>query len=289
MESLPQIPLPRLPGLVHKYSYSIDVLGRVIEVIEKKPLDQIIRERITAPLGMEDTCFSLPPEKIKRLVNLPNIVLNAHDGSVTHDIWDSPHDSRWADGRASKILSAGGGVELIDGGLVSTADDYVKFCEALRLNTLSLPDDLLRLALWENNLPMATNDKLKTAKKGAGWNLVGMLHLERIPHGMVTWGGMAGTKFGLAKDFSWVFMTNNFCRHPKDLDPVQRALRKTDFVVTHAIQGQRGLELPPVPPIPQKGKGKGKGKGNGKSNGKGDTEVKSNGATCMEAERGLQK
>lgn len=76
---------------------------------------------------------------------------------------------------------------------------------------------------------------------------------------MVTWGGMAGTRFGFTKTLTWVFMANAFRRNPKWNDAVKMALFKIDFVLSHAIQGEYNRELPCLPPLKGKGKG-GKGK-----------------------------
>ena len=48
-----------------------DVLGRVIEVASGQPLDQFLDNRLFKPLGMIDTGFYVPPEKLSRLVDPP--------------------------------------------------------------------------------------------------------------------------------------------------------------------------------------------------------------------------
>ena len=62
-------PLPLLfnPGDRWEYSLSVDVLGRLVEVVSGVPLDQFLKTRILDPLGMRDTCFFLPDDKAPRL------------------------------------------------------------------------------------------------------------------------------------------------------------------------------------------------------------------------------
>jgi CubicO group peptidase (beta-lactamase class C family) len=65
--ALGQIPLEFSPGTAWNYSVSTDVLGLVVERIAQKPLGQFFEERIIGPLGMADTAFWVPPEKLSRL------------------------------------------------------------------------------------------------------------------------------------------------------------------------------------------------------------------------------
>ena len=103
-------PLASQPGEVWEYSLSTDVLGRVIEVVSGMPLDRFIAERITGPLGMSSTAFSVPPAEAARIAQtLPNPELPA------------PFDPAVA-----PVFFSGGG------GMVSTAADYLRFAEMLR-------------------------------------------------------------------------------------------------------------------------------------------------------------
>ena len=63
-------PLNHQPGTTFHYGFSIDVLGRLVEVVSGKPLDQFFEERIFRPLGMKDTAFFVPEEKWNRLAVL---------------------------------------------------------------------------------------------------------------------------------------------------------------------------------------------------------------------------
>jgi CubicO group peptidase (beta-lactamase class C family) len=70
MDALGPLPLMHQPGERFTYGLSIDVLGRLIEVLSGQPLDQYLRTRLFEPLGMRDTYFYLPAAKQARLVPL---------------------------------------------------------------------------------------------------------------------------------------------------------------------------------------------------------------------------
>src|SRR5262245_25183811 len=106
---LARLPLAHQPGEVWEYSVSVDVLGRIIEVVSGQPLDQFPDSRLFKPLGMADTAFWVPPEKLARLVEAPVGAEILADRDVT---------------RLTTLFSGGGG-------LVSTATDYLRFCQML--------------------------------------------------------------------------------------------------------------------------------------------------------------
>lgn len=99
--ALAKMPLRFSPGARWEYSRSTDVLGRVIEVIEGKPLGQVLTTRILAPLGMTDTAFAVPADKLGRVVQ--------------------PKMEPFYD-YAQKRAFEGGGE-----GLAGTLEDYLKF------------------------------------------------------------------------------------------------------------------------------------------------------------------
>ena len=66
-ERLGKIPLLFHPGEHWHYSVSVDVLARVVEVVTQRRFDRFLAERIFKPLGMVDTGFHVPPEKLSRL------------------------------------------------------------------------------------------------------------------------------------------------------------------------------------------------------------------------------
>ena len=60
MERLASLPFVSQPGEALVYGYNTDILGCVVERAAGMPLDQVIQQRITGPLGMKDTHFYLP-------------------------------------------------------------------------------------------------------------------------------------------------------------------------------------------------------------------------------------
>jgi CubicO group peptidase (beta-lactamase class C family) len=106
---LARLPLAHQPGEVWEYGHSADVLGRLIEVASGQPLDQFLDDRLFKPLHMVDTGFWVPPEKVSRLVDPPAGAAMRPDRDVT---------------KPTTLFSGGGG-------LVSTAADYLRFCQML--------------------------------------------------------------------------------------------------------------------------------------------------------------
>ena len=66
VEAIARLPLQHQPGEVWEYSVSTDVLGRIVEIIAGGSLGEVLRERIFAPLGMNDTAFFTPASKLAR-------------------------------------------------------------------------------------------------------------------------------------------------------------------------------------------------------------------------------
>jgi CubicO group peptidase (beta-lactamase class C family) len=114
---LGKLPLLYQPGTRFNYSYSTDVLARLVEVASGKSFDEFLQERIFKPLDMKDTGFFVPDDKIDRFAATygpgENGQLKVTDGPAT-----SPYRKQ------RKFLSGGGG-------LVSTARDYLRFSQML--------------------------------------------------------------------------------------------------------------------------------------------------------------
>ncbi|HTR24681.1 MAG TPA: serine hydrolase domain-containing protein [Terriglobales bacterium] len=127
VKRLAGLPLLFNPGEKWEYGLSADVLGRLVEVVSGKPLDEFFRTRIFEPLGMKDTYFFPPENKLDRLAVVytyyPEKGLNRFpdtpivEGAFTYSA-DYPY-------RGAKKLFSGGA------GLVSTPADYARFCQML--------------------------------------------------------------------------------------------------------------------------------------------------------------
>jgi CubicO group peptidase (beta-lactamase class C family) len=154
---LAKLPLFHHPGETFLYGLNTDVLGYLVEVISKMPLDKYLKEKVFDPLGMKDTYFFLPAGKQKRLVPL---YVQDSKGLRIQDSIISLNGTFWRD-----FPRAEGGSYFSGGaGLSSTTTDYGIFCQAL-LNggeyngkrilsphtiRMMTTDQLGKLAMWGN-------------------------------------------------------------------------------------------------------------------------------------------
>ena len=113
IDLLAKQPLKFQPGATYEYSLSIDVLGRVVEVVSGQSLEAFFRQRIFDPLGMRDTHFNLPSAKAPRLATL-----FAFEKSAL-----SRPDNQ---GSFVGTTYFGGGA-----GLVGTTKDYLRFAQMM--------------------------------------------------------------------------------------------------------------------------------------------------------------
>jgi CubicO group peptidase (beta-lactamase class C family) len=109
---LSKLPLAYHPGTTWEYSVSTDVLGRVVEVVSDMTLDRFIAERISHPLGLRDTDFSVPEAEAHRIAE-PQVDRSTGERPPMND---PRRRLKWLSGGAS---------------LKSTAADYARFCEML--------------------------------------------------------------------------------------------------------------------------------------------------------------
>jgi CubicO group peptidase (beta-lactamase class C family) len=114
LQALGALPLIAQPGEKWLYHTGSDVLGVLIERVSGQPFGAFLQERVFDPLGMKDTAFHVPPEKLDRLPT--SFIGSTKPGELL--VADRP-DGRWS--KAPSFASGGGG-------LVSTADDYLAFC-----------------------------------------------------------------------------------------------------------------------------------------------------------------
>ncbi|KJS26827.1 MAG: beta-lactamase [Hyphomonadaceae bacterium BRH_c29] len=198
---LATLPLQCSPGDEWWYGHSIDVLGAIVEIVSGMELDQFFRERITGPLGMVDTDFWVPEDK------LPRLMACYEKNAVTGEV-------KLADGAgsASKLYSQRPRLLNGGGGLVSTMRDYHRFALAmLRGGTL---DDarLISPKTWEfmrqNHLPdgqttrgMGRSAFTEVFAEGSGFGLGGAVLVDPVAsqqpgsEGTFSWGGLASTFF----------------------------------------------------------------------------------------------
>ena len=70
MDRIASLPFEAHPGERFVYGYSTDILGALVEVVSGTPLDAFLQWEIFEPLGMIDTHFYLPSEKVPRLATV---------------------------------------------------------------------------------------------------------------------------------------------------------------------------------------------------------------------------
>ena len=114
VDKLAAIPLRQQPGTQWHYSVAVDVQGRLVEVLAGKPFDAVLEERVFRPLGMKDTGFWVPEAAQPRFATLYRQTRGGELRLAQSDDYLS----------APRLLSGGGG-------LVSTAMDYLRFCQML--------------------------------------------------------------------------------------------------------------------------------------------------------------
>lgn len=194
---LAQMPLVFQPGKRWEYSHGTDVLGRVIEVLAGKPLVQVFKEQILDPLGMVDTAFSVPPEKVERFADC---------------YFKAEHDPLYCNDKAETSEYLQDNVQTFSGGggLVSTLDDYHKFGEMIRqhgsLNGEKIIGSRTLKFMRSNHLPadiasMGPSSFAENPMEGVGFGLGGSVALRPAlartigNEGEFGWGGMASTLF----------------------------------------------------------------------------------------------
>ena len=189
VKRLATAPLNDQPGTMFRYGYSIDVLGRLVEVVSGKPLDQFFEDRIFRPLAMKDTAFFVPEEKWKRLA----VLYSPKQGGSLQRFAGSAQESF----KKKPALLLGGA------GLTSTLDDYARFCMML-LNNGEL--DGVRI-LSRKSVELMRSDHLGNLgragllSEGEGFGLTFAVNLGPGKSATVgspgeyRWGGAAGTSF----------------------------------------------------------------------------------------------
>lgn len=189
-DKLAHLPLVGHPGEVWNYSYSTDVLGRIVEVASGLSLDRFFAERIFAPLKMPDSFFEVPADKRSRLTGH-----YARSGPGQLRLVDSPDSGTYT--RPAKVLSGGGG-------LVSSASDYLRFAQMIlnrgeldgaRVLKTGTVTEMLRNQLAGEMVPVVGR-KLEGTGFGLGFNVIvnGRDPLQGS-NGTAAWAGIANTFF----------------------------------------------------------------------------------------------
>jgi len=195
VERLAKQPLLFNPGERWEYGLSVDVLGRLVEVVSGKPFDEFLRTRIFEPLGMKDTYFFPPDTKLDRLATAytyyPDKGLNRFpDTPINEGTFSYTADYPY---RGVKKLFSGGA------GLNSTAADYARFCQML-LEGGKLGNTRI---LSRKSVELMTHDQLGKISSdqafGLGFGIAGVKTplAELGTPGEYNWGGFFYTAFSV--------------------------------------------------------------------------------------------
>ena len=224
IEALSKLPLEFSPGTAWNYSVSTDVLGYLVGKISGMPFEQFLQQRIFGPLGMVDTAFHVDDARASRFAQC---YVNSAEGKLV------PLPGRSF--REPPAAPSGGG------GLVSTAADYMRFCECLRrggaLGETRLIGPKTLALMRANHLPggrelsdMSISLFSEATFKGVGFGL-GFAMTTDVAKTQIAgsvgeywWGGAASTAFWIdpVEDICVVFLTQFM---PSSLYPIRRELR----------------------------------------------------------------
>ncbi|HEY2675722.1 MAG TPA: serine hydrolase domain-containing protein [Steroidobacteraceae bacterium] len=223
-----KLPLLYQPGEGWVYSVSVDIQGYLVEKLSGKPFADFLRERIFMPLGMKDTGFYVPADKLDRVASI-------YQGDATGDAAKMPRDPG---------ISQPPGLPSGGGGLYSTAEDYLRFAQMV-LNGGELNG--VRLVAPSTIELMRTNhisDEVKNARKfgiglyqmqpglGFGYDFAILEDPPKLGStagkGTFLWDGVAGTWFWIdpANDVIFVGIIQRWLLAPgaPDVENLSRAL-----------------------------------------------------------------
>ena len=211
LSKLSKLPLRFTPGERYHYSIATDVLGALVERLSGETLETFLSTRLFQPLGMEDTFFNVPEDKLDRVV--PNHGWNPETNSL------GPLPTLYQMPIQGVTLFSGGG------GLISSARDYLIFCEMLRQGGSY---EGVRI-LSPKTVEFMTIDHLTAEVRNKGATEYPAQHLYPgqsfgLGFGVITdpgqtgvisslgaysWGGAANTKFWIdpEEDLIAIFMT----------------------------------------------------------------------------------
>jgi CubicO group peptidase (beta-lactamase class C family) len=200
-------PLLFQPGEAWEYSLADDVLGRLVEVASGMPFEQFLQERIFKPLGMKDTHFYLPEDKVSRLARAYTYYADKGlqpiaDGQVIQEgpfaySADYPY-------RGPQTFFSGGA------GLNSTPEDYYRFCQMLLNNGKVGDTRLLSRKSVELIRQNHVQNQTKDVSYGLGFGVISeprfLTELGSV--GAYNWGGFYFTSFVIdpKEDMVVVFM-----------------------------------------------------------------------------------
>lgn len=221
------VPLRFEPGSRYYYSVATDVLGALVERLSGQSLDDFFAQRIFVPLGMQDTFFNVPSDKLGRFVSNHGWDYQNNRLSLLPPEYRRNYND-------TTFFSGGGG-------LVSTAMDYMIFCDMLRRGGQY---NGVRLLGPKTVKFMRTNQLSDTVRNegaeefpamhlypgqsfGLGFGVITEPGQSQVvsSKGEYSWGGAADTKFWIdtEEDLVVILMTQ-LMRSPEDIRYPLKAL-----------------------------------------------------------------
>ena len=212
VDELSRLPLEFSPGTAWNYSVSTDVVGYLVQVLSGLSLDEYLAEHVFKPLGMIDTAFTVPVDKIERLA-----ACYQYQPGDRFSLQDDPAHSAFT--RPHGYLSGGGG-------LVCSMDDYYRFAQALAnggeyqgariIGRKTLEFMRLNHLPGNQDLPgVSVGAFSETPYEGSGFGLGFSVKTDVAKSqtngsvGEYGWGGMASTNFFIdpQEDLLMIFLT----------------------------------------------------------------------------------
>ncbi len=205
IDKLKDLPLETQPGTAWDYGPSVNIQGYIVEKLSGQSLDVYLDQHIFQPLGMVDTGFWVPAEKAGRVV-----AIHTYDGGKIK----GPAENRVTTSKPSFLAGSGG--------LMSTAEDYWRFAQAIANGGEAngrrvLKADTVRLMRTNVLGPDVKVDLYGPSQEGIGFGMdfAVVMDTQRAstPQGLNTfyWGGAFGTWFWIdpANDLVFVGMIQN--------------------------------------------------------------------------------
>jgi CubicO group peptidase (beta-lactamase class C family) len=153
IDKMATLPLLYQPGEKWVYSVSVDIQGYLVEKLSGKPFPQFLQERIFTPLGMKDTAFLVPEDKLARV--------------ATIYAWDNAKKALAAQPR-DPLISKMPGLPSGGGGLYSTAGDYLRFAQMMANGGELNGTRLLKASTVATMRTNVLNDTTLNSKSGLG-------------------------------------------------------------------------------------------------------------------------
>jgi len=261
VNELAQLPLRFEPGKEYSYSYSIDVLCRVIEVVSGMKISAFLEKELFRPLGMKSTSFSFTPKQAHKLAALFAGRHSAVDlGQKLKDLPRSKHalcridgqrpkESKWCRGNHCKVESGGGMMGANMGGLISTVNDCARFfgmlaCGGALSNVRILQEATVKSFCMSDLLPKVITSGRQQRSNGVpfGWTALGEIGVplsardpkpdtkDSFEVGEVGGGGAACTYWSInpCRDLAIVWFTQCMDNDPyvKEEENIYVAVRK---------------------------------------------------------------